>query len=133
MLTQKQEAFCTEYIETGNASEAYRRAYSASKMSPGSVNVRASQMLSNRKIAVRLQELRKPVVEAAQMTLEGHLQRLEELSIAAEKAEQYGPAIKAEESRGKAAGFYKERIEVGATESLVSAIIAARRRSSAEN
>ncbi|SQE31532.1 Terminase small subunit [Mannheimia haemolytica] len=26
-LTPKQEAFCLAYIETGNASEAYRQAY----------------------------------------------------------------------------------------------------------
>ena len=28
-LTQKQENFCLAYIETGNASEAYRKAYNA--------------------------------------------------------------------------------------------------------
>ena len=32
-LTPKQEAFVLAYIETGNASEAYRRAYNAENMS----------------------------------------------------------------------------------------------------
>jgi len=32
-LTIKQEAFCQAYIETGNASEAYRTAYAADKIS----------------------------------------------------------------------------------------------------
>ena len=30
-LTPKQEKFCQKYIEMGNASEAYRQAYNASK------------------------------------------------------------------------------------------------------
>lgn len=34
-LTIKQEAFCQAYIETGNASEAYRTAYAADKMIRG--------------------------------------------------------------------------------------------------
>ena len=33
-LTPKQEAFCLAYMETGNASEAYRRAYDADNMKP---------------------------------------------------------------------------------------------------
>lgn len=36
-LTIKQEAFCQAYIETGNASEAYRTAYAADKMKPEAV------------------------------------------------------------------------------------------------
>lgn len=37
-LTQKQEAFALAYFETGNASEAYRRAYNAENMKPESIN-----------------------------------------------------------------------------------------------
>lgn len=57
-LTPKQEAFCLAYIETGNASEAYRRSYSAGKMKPESIAVKASELLKNGKITVRLEELR---------------------------------------------------------------------------
>jgi len=35
--TQKQENFCLAYIECGNASEAYRRAYDAEYMKPETV------------------------------------------------------------------------------------------------
>ncbi|MHA0947931.1 terminase small subunit [Enterobacter ludwigii] len=35
-LTIKQEAFCQAYIETGNASEAYRRGYLFPSQSPSS-------------------------------------------------------------------------------------------------
>ena len=34
-LTQKQENFCLAYIETGNASEAYRKAYNAAEIARG--------------------------------------------------------------------------------------------------
>lgn len=110
-LTQKQEAFCLAYIETGNASEAYRRAYQPKKMTGKSVNEKASQMLAAVKIQSRLEDLRAPVREKAMLTLESHLSRLDELSRAAELAEQYSAAIAAETNRGKAAGLYTDRVE----------------------
>lgn len=112
MLTQKQESFCLAYVETGNASEAYRKAYSASRMKTETIGRMAHDLMNNRKITARLEELRAPVRERAQLTLESHLARLDYLSRKAEEAEQYSPAIAAEVSRGKAAGLYVERKEV---------------------
>ena len=40
-LTIKQENFCNYYIESGNASDAYRRAYSCEKMKDETVNRKA--------------------------------------------------------------------------------------------
>lgn len=57
-MTPKQENFCQLYIELGNASEAYRRAYNASAMSTASVNRKAKELLDNGKIAARLGQLR---------------------------------------------------------------------------
>lgn len=94
------------YLETGNASEAYRRAYDAENMKPESINVNASKLLSDTKVTLRLEELRAPVREKALLTLESHLARLDELSRKAEEAEQFAPAITAETNRGKAAGLY---------------------------
>lgn len=108
MLTPKQEAFCLAYIETGNASEAYRRSYSAANMSESSINRKAKELLDNGKIAARIQELRAPAVKAAQITLETHLNDLKRLRDIAEKSEKYGPAIAAEIARGKASGLYVE-------------------------
>jgi phage terminase small subunit len=56
-LTLKQEAFCLAYIETGNASEAYRRAYHASQMSAAAIDVEACRLLGHPKIAPRIAEL----------------------------------------------------------------------------
>lgn len=111
MLTPKQEAFCLAYIETGNASEAYRRSYNAGKMNANSVNRKAFDLVENVKIAARLQELRAPAVEKAQLTLEQHLRDLQRLRDLAEASEKYGPAVTAEMARGKASGFYVDRVE----------------------
>ena len=46
-LTPKMLAFCRAYIETGNQSEAYRRAYNASKMKPESVTRLASNLMAD--------------------------------------------------------------------------------------
>ena len=105
-LTPKQEKFCLEYLKTGNASEAYRRAYDASKSKPESVNRLAKALIDNVKIASRIDELKKPAVKEALFTFESHLKRLDNLSRGAESAEQFSAAINAEIHRGKAAGFY---------------------------
>lgn len=110
-LTQKQENFCIAFVETGNASEAYRRSYNAEKMKPDTVTQAASRLLNDSNISARVDELRQPAIKKAQITLESHLERLQELSLKAEEANQYGAAIKAEEQRGKAAGIYVEKIE----------------------
>ncbi len=56
-LTPKQEGFCQSYIETGNASEAYRLNYNAGKMSEAAINVAAHELLNNPKITLRVAEL----------------------------------------------------------------------------
>lgn len=111
ILTPKQEAFCLAYLETGNASEAYRRAYET-KAKPESVNRTAKELLDNPKITSRLEELRAPVRERAQLTLEQHLADLKRLRDLAEASEKYGPAVTAEMARGKASGLYVENVNV---------------------
>ncbi|SDQ29353.1 terminase small subunit [Paraburkholderia tuberum] len=111
-LTQKQEAFCCAYIETGNASDAYRRSYDASQAMPSTVNRRAKELMDDPKIAARLRELRQPAIDNAQFTFESHLAKLAELRDAAQRKGNFSAAIQAEALRGKAAGFYVERVEV---------------------
>lgn len=116
-LTEKQEKFCVEYIRTGNASEAYRQAYDASKMKPESVNRNAKALMDDTKIASRLEELRKPAREAAQLTLQQHLEDLKRLRDRAEEEGKFAAAISAEVNRGKASGLYIEKLHVGLDES----------------
>jgi len=69
-LTPKQEAFCLAYIETGNASEAYRRAYDASRTKPECVNVNASKLLASAKISLRVDELKAEHAARHEITVE---------------------------------------------------------------
>lgn len=57
MLRPKQEKFCQEYIKCGNASEAYRKAYSTQNMKPETINRKAKELIDNGKIAARIEEL----------------------------------------------------------------------------
>lgn len=111
-LTIKQENFCLEYVKSGNASEAYKKAYSAGKMKAASINRLAKQLIDNIKITSRIKELREPVIEKAQITLEGHLADLLTLRELAVKYQQISAAINAEIARGKAAGIHIEKSQV---------------------
>ncbi|MDS1141724.1 terminase small subunit [Pusillimonas sp. SM2304] len=64
-LTIKQEKFCLAWLETGNASEAYRRSHNTSRMKPASVTRCATQLTQNPKIIARMAELRGAVAEEA--------------------------------------------------------------------
>jgi phage terminase small subunit len=56
-LTTKQEKFARAYVEAGNACEAYRRAYDASRMKPESINRKAQELLSHGMVTARIEEL----------------------------------------------------------------------------
>ena len=103
-LTPKQEKFCLEYLKTGNASEAYRIAYPSQKAKPTTVNRSAKELLDNPKIQARLEELKKPAIKKAQMTLEDHLEDLRILRNRATKEGKLDAAIRAEIARGKHSG-----------------------------
>lgn len=79
-LTIKQENFCLYYIETGNATEAYRRAYDASRMKPDSACRKAFELLENVKITARVEELRQEVKDKSTITRERILEELENIA-----------------------------------------------------
>lgn len=56
-LTAKQENFCNYYLETGNASEAYRRAYSCNGWLEKTVWEKASAMMAKDKVKARIADL----------------------------------------------------------------------------
>lgn len=68
MLTAKQEAFVLALFETDNQSEAYRRAYDAERMAPGTLWKRASELSQHGEVKGRLAELREAA--AAPLVLE---------------------------------------------------------------
>ena len=64
-LTDKQEAFCIEFLKNGgNASAAYRAAYDT-EASDKTVNEKASRLLKEGKVRARLQPVREEVQQKA--------------------------------------------------------------------
>ena len=62
MLTAKQDKFAQELFVTGNKSEAYRRAYSASNMADKTITEKASRLSRKDNVTTRYTQL----VKAAQ-------------------------------------------------------------------
>ncbi|MBW2186674.1 MAG: terminase small subunit [Deltaproteobacteria bacterium] len=110
-LTAKQEKFCQCITEGLNQSDAYRTAYSAATMKPATIHSRAAELMQNSKIAVRIDELRAPVILECRLTLHNHLQTLEQLRDIAKASGNISAAIRAEELRGRACGLYVEHRE----------------------
>jgi phage terminase small subunit len=75
-LTAKQEAFAVAVAKGDTASIAYRAAYDASNMSAAAVHVAACRLSRNAKVALRVEELRKPVMKAAKLEIEEALRQL---------------------------------------------------------
>ena len=57
-LTQRQEDFCLHFVQSDNASEAYRKAFDAPRASAKSINERASRLMATDKIKARIEEIR---------------------------------------------------------------------------
>ncbi|HDX9111814.1 TPA: terminase small subunit [Klebsiella michiganensis] len=113
-LTIKQEAFCQAYIETGNASEAYRTAYATDKMKPEAVHVKASELLSNGKISVRVRELQGEIKQRHNVTVDSLIAELEEARQKALSAEtpQSSAAVAATMGKAKLTGLDKQIVEL---------------------
>lgn len=127
MLTEKQEAFVQAYLETGNATASYKRAYS-SNAQPAAINVSACRLLKNAKVQERISSLQAKVqakvdakiaeavasvtggaqIEAA-LTMEAHLKRLADLARQAEADKKWSAAVAAEVKRGEVMGYYVNR------------------------
>lgn len=90
------------YVETGNASEAYRRSYNAEKMKPETVNRNAKALMDNNKVATRVQELRAAHVERHEITVDDLIRELEEARSIAMSGERQQPAAMVAASMGKA-------------------------------
>lgn len=64
-LSQREEIFCLEVFKGQSQSDAYRMAWKPKKAKPSTIHVNASKLMAKSKIRLRLEELRKPVVEVA--------------------------------------------------------------------
>lgn len=106
-LTPKQERFCQAYVETGNASEAYRRAYNADGMKPATVNKRSAELFANGGIAGRLAELHGELQQTHGITVASLILELEEARKVGKERGQAASMVAATMGKAKLAGFDK--------------------------
>lgn len=113
-LTLKQENFCLAYVETGNASEAYRRAYNTERMKDNTINREAKAMMDDPKIATRLAELREPIMAEHKITVDSLVEELDVARAVALSAKnpQVSAAVAATLGKAKMLGLLVDKQEI---------------------
>lgn len=79
-LTAKQEAFAQAVSGGMNQSDAYRSVYDAGNMKPDVVNVKASQVMADGKVTVRVAELKAALAAKALWTREDSVYALRNIA-----------------------------------------------------
>jgi phage terminase small subunit len=114
-LTPKQEAFAAAFIETSNASEAYRTAYDVGEdTKPESIWVNASKLLSDAKVAQRVAELQQEHRERHAVTVDSLTQELEEARMVATAEGQGAAMTSATMGKAKLHGLLVDKNEIKA-------------------
>jgi phage terminase small subunit len=109
MLTQKQEQFALNIFEGMSQAEAYKASYNAKNMSDNAIYREASLLMSNPKIAQRIQELRDKTAKYSIMSAQ---ERLEWLSnLISNEEEGTNEKLKAIDIMNKMQGEYVQKVE----------------------
>ena len=127
-MTIKQELFAQAYIETGNASEAYKRAYNT-QANANTVNRKASQLLKHPEVSTYIIEQRAAQRKKHKLTIDDILHELEQSRLLALENIQCSAAISATMGKAKLLGLDKK---AGVNENPMTAFIASLQGSSVQ-
>ncbi len=112
-LTSKQAAFAMAYIETGNASEAYRMSYDvAADTTESSIWVSASKVKNNDKVALRIEELNQSSRKRHGVTIDSLTDELETARKAAQEAGQASAMVAAIMGKAKLHGLLTDKAQI---------------------
>ena len=111
-MTPKQEAFARAYVETGNASEAYRRAYDAQRMKNEAIAVNACKLLKDAKVALMVERLQLKHQKRHEITVDSITEMLKADRELARQNAQSGAAVTAAMGLAKLHGLIVEKREV---------------------
>ena len=109
MLTAKQEAFAQGIIQGLSYADAYRAAYDTKKMSTNAIYVESSKLVDNPKIAQRVAELRKALLNRSLLRVEKRLDWLADL-MESDK-ESTADRLRASDQMNKIQGVYVQKLE----------------------
>lgn len=106
--TLNEERYCINVAggKFNSISDAYRDAYPKCKASDKSVNEKASHLLAKDKIKTRVDFLKAPVIEKAQYTLEGQLDKFQKAYDLAERTDQPSAMTGAADKQTNLLGFF---------------------------
>jgi len=111
-LTPKQEAFCQAIVLGMTQADAYRRAYSAANMKPQVVQNKASMLMAKGEIRVRVEQLRKPIVEKLQYDVEQAMAEAGDALQMAAKNENPAAMVAATTLRARLNGLLVDKKEI---------------------
>lgn len=113
-VTEQQEAFCRAFVETGNASEAYRRSYKSDRKNANTIAVDASRMLDKPNVNRRIAMLRETHSKRHNVTVDSLVAELEEIKNVALSAEtpQSSAAVAAVLGKAKLMGLDKQLVQL---------------------
>lgn len=113
-LTKKQEAFAFAFVETRNATEAYRRSYDVEPNARDPwISVEACLLLDNPKVARRIKELQEQAARLALFTIKQAFDEYEDARQLAHSTGAAGAAVSAVNAKVKLFGLDRpERLEV---------------------
>ena len=115
-MTPKQEHFARLYVETGNASEAYRQAYNAENMKPETVTNEAYKLLQSPDISAMVDDLKAEARQRHAVTVDDLLHELEQARAAALAAPTppSSAAVSATMGKAKMLGLLVDKAEIKA-------------------
>lgn len=111
-FTDKMELFCLAYVETGNASEAYRRSYNTSNMADKTAQREGYNLLQNPLVQARIEELRIKVMERHEITVDTLLAELEEARLLGKETGKASAMVTASMGKAKLLGLDKQIVEL---------------------
>ncbi|MDH0757999.1 terminase small subunit [Pseudomonas juntendi] len=111
-FTDKMELFCLAYVETGNASEAYRRSYNTANMADKTAQREGYNLLQNPLVQARIEELRNKVMERHEITVDTLLAELEEARLLGKETRKASAMVTASMGKAKLLGLDKQIVEL---------------------
>ena len=120
-MTPKQELFAQVYLETSNASEAYKQAYNT-QANANTVNRKASQLLKHPEVSTHIIELQNEQRKKHHLTMDDILQELEQTRLLALKNKQCSAAISATMSKAKLLGLDKPGVKEDPLTAFIASI-----------
>ena len=126
-LTHKQQRFVMKYaMNDCNASDAYRFAYDCSGSSPETINIEASKLLKNPKVAQWIAKFDKnrqeQIEEEFKYTIREAFSELNDLMGRCKKQDVLTVEKSCIDTKCKLAGLMKEKVELGASHSLADVL-----------